>query len=449
MSATAQQPVAKIGYFMDNAPQKHFLNPALTPIRGYFSYPVIGNFNVDVNSNLAVNNFMSFASMSEMTEAEFLSGFDNLNFINNNLRIGLLGAGLHFGPAFVSFDLGTRFTTEIKAPKDLFRFIKSGIDEDASSIDYDLSNLNLSTEVMGEAALGTSVEVIKGLRVGAKAKLLLGGAKISAGMEKLKLDINNDVVSIQSKGNLNMYAAALDFDYDNDTIVGFLLNENPAQIAGMGMAFDLGASYSVISSDLLTVNVSAGILDLGSMKWNKDHSSVAKAQSSFTMTREDFESMESLEEAEEAEANFQDQLMKMTKFVKQGGDNDIVERLTPTINAGVEVGTLKNKISLGLMYSQRFDPLIPTSEFTTMLNFNPISMLSVSASYALKKAEVPAIGVTQQLPTFGLGVGLNLLVANIFVACDYVPIDYVNAAANTHIQAGVSIALGKRKDKKN
>ena len=46
------QPVAKIGYFMDNATHKHLMNPALVPARGYLSYPVLGSVNLDLRSNL-------------------------------------------------------------------------------------------------------------------------------------------------------------------------------------------------------------------------------------------------------------------------------------------------------------------------------------------------------------------------------------------------------------
>lgn len=444
-SIHAQQPVAKIGYFMDNAPSKHFLNPALAPVRGYFSLPAVGNFNVGLNSNLAVNNFTTFANPNA-TEAEFLAGLSANNYINSNLRMGVLGIGTYIGRHFISFDLGTRINFETNVPYDFFRAVKQGFEGD--DIHYDIQNMSLSTEVIGEAALGGSFEIIEGLRIGAKAKLLAGGLKMAADLNRFKVDLTSDMFHIQTDADLSVYGAGLGFETDNDTIVNLAFN-TPNQLAGMGVAFDLGASYTIISSKLLTLNVSAGVIDLGSIKWSKNAGNVANAGGNYTITQDDIiAGYMAGGTVPDEEPDITAQMTKMLKFVvKDDAGVDLPEPLTATINAGAEVGVLDNRISLGVLYSQRMHPVNPSSEITAMLNLKPIPMLSLSGSYALKKVEVPTLGSLGTLPTFGVGLGLNLFIANIFVACDYVPLDYMNAAANTHIQAGVSIALGKMKDR--
>jgi hypothetical protein len=110
----------------------------------------------------------------------------------------------------------------------------------------------------------------------------------------------------------------------------------------------------------------------------------------------------------------------------------------------VEAGVLNNKISVGLLYTNRMIPNNSISEITGMVNLKPFSGFNLSASYSLLN------GVAE---TFGVGMGLNLGIANIFVACDYVPTMYTPqyiplSQATTHLQVGLTVGLGKMKAKK-
>jgi presenilin-like A22 family membrane protease len=81
------------------------------------------------------------------------------------------------------------------------------------------------------------------------------------------------------------------------------------------------------------------------------------------------------------------------------------------------------------------------SEVTGILNLKPFTGLNVAASYSLLN------GVQN---TFGLALGVNLAILNIFVACDYIPM-YVTPQyiplneATTHLQIGASFSLWKMK----
>ena len=74
------------------------------------------------------------------------------------------------------------------------------------------------------------------------------------------------------------------------------------------------------------------------------------------------------------------------------------------LNIGAEAGILNDKISFGLLFSNRFIPRSNIAEITGMVTFKPISMFNLSTSYTVLN------GMGQSI---GIGLGLNLYVANI------------------------------------
>ena len=45
-------------YFLNEWSQRHTLNAAFAPEYGYFSLPVLGGINLDINSNMGMNTFL-------------------------------------------------------------------------------------------------------------------------------------------------------------------------------------------------------------------------------------------------------------------------------------------------------------------------------------------------------------------------------------------------------
>ena len=83
----------------------------------------------------------------------------------------------------------------------------------------------------------------------------------------------------------------------------------------MGAAFDLGATYALITSRPLSINVSASLLDLGAVGWNKNSNQIARAKGKLEYTGvEDF-NLEGMEEGEDPFAALQEQMISMTKPV--------------------------------------------------------------------------------------------------------------------------------------
>ncbi len=467
MAKPQAQSVANISYFMDNSPYKHQLNPALIPVRGYFSYPVLGSTYIDLQSNLGLTSFL-FPDPAggplltfmhpDVSAQEFLSQLRNTNYIGVNNRLSLLGAGFYIGRSFWNFELATRINTNLNIPKPFFEFLKNGMAVEEGSV-YDIQNFDVSARILGEASLGASFPVIDNLRVGVKGKYLYGGGRARMGIDKLLIDMRQNQWSIETDAVLDIHLAGLDLPPNNEGYLDFeSFDYDPSgfQAAGMGWAFDIGATYEFYFSRLLSVNVSAGLLDIGMVNWKKDQNLLARSHGKVVFTGLEgisFGGSDENNENDEDEDNFfeqmSEQFLEVIQLKPVSDQNNYIEKLAPTLNIGAEAGLLNNKISVGLLFSNRFIANNNLASLTTSLNFNPIPLISFSTAYTLLNGSF----------ALGAGVGLNLYVANIFLACDYIPLR-VNpqfiplTKANTNLQLGLSIPLAKmrkglNKPKKN
>jgi len=418
IQATLAQNVARTGYFMDNSTHKHLMNPALVPSRGYFSIG-LGSIDLDLQSNMGFTNFIFPGSTEndplltfmhdDVTSEQVLSQLSPENYFRINQRISLLSLGYYSGTTFWTFEVASRINAKMDIPYEFFAFMKQGMSSTAGNR-YEINNLSLSANMMAEASLGSSLKITDDIRVGVKGKLLFGGAKIVGGIDQMIIDMKPDSWTVTTNGLINLYGGGLDFTTDEDGIVNSLAIKTP-NMAGMGFALDIGASWNPLEF----LEVSAGIVDLGSIVWNKTYSKVAR--SSGTITYEGFENI-GMEE-EEGEGNstedqmktLTDGLMEMAQFKPVNESEKLNEALAPTINLGVEADVLDDKVSLGLLYSNRLITNNNISEITGIVNYKPFSSLNLAASYSLIN------GVKK---TFGLAVGANISIVNLFVACDYI-----------------------------
>ncbi|MDD4199627.1 MAG: DUF5723 family protein [Paludibacter sp.] len=451
LQATNAQLVAKIGYFMDNAPYKHLLNPALVPVRGYVSYPALGSIDFDLQSNLGLKTFLFPAANAgdppltfmheDVTAEQFLNQLNPENYFKLNQRLSLLSFGFYTGTTFWTFETASRINVGLDIPYDFFAFLKQGMSNGSGNY-YEINNLNISLGLLSETSLGSSFLVADNIRVGVKGKLLLGGARAKVAFDQVTIDMKPDKWTVTANGLANLYVPGLEFVTNEEGIVDNFDYSSP-NIAGLGVGFDLGASWTPIKN----VTVSAGIIDLGKISWNKTFNRVARSNGTV-----EFSGMEGIslndnqgeEEDDDTMKEMMENFKKMAQLKPVDESDNYVESLTPTINAGVEAGVLNNKISVGLLYTNKMIPNNNISEITGMLNLKPFSGFNLSASYSLLN------GVAE---TFGVGMGLNLGIVNIFMACDYVPTMYTPqyiplSKATTHLQVGLTIGLSKMKAKK-
>ena len=192
IAGASAQPLQS-AYFLERAPLRHQLNPALIPERGYFTIPGLGNISFNVSSDLnyttfiypsdgdKLNTFLSSAVSAE----EFDKKIRNSNALNANIGLSILSFGFHKWNGFNTFDISLHSNISFSLPGDLFRFLKNGSEGNVTQ--YDLKDVSANANAYVEVALGHAHRINDQWTVGAKVKALLGGAQADAHFEKLTL----------------------------------------------------------------------------------------------------------------------------------------------------------------------------------------------------------------------------------------------------------------------
>jgi hypothetical protein len=229
------QPVARIGYFLDNSTHKHLLNPALVPHRGYLAYPGVGAFSLGFDSNLKLSTFLYPAETAgdplltflhpDVTSEQFLSQLQPNNNLDMTTRISIASMGFYAGSSFWTAELATRIKGGMNLPLGLFDFMKNGMASPSGS-SYDLDNLTVGMEAMAEASLGTSIRITKNFRLGVKGKYLIGLAKMTGGLDQMNISMMPDEWSVSSQGLISMYAPkSVEFRTDDDSNIDYDLKK--------------------------------------------------------------------------------------------------------------------------------------------------------------------------------------------------------------------------------
>ena len=273
IAGASAQPLQS-AYFLERAPLRHQLNPALIPERGYFTIPGLGNISFNVSSDLnyttfiypsdgdKLNTFLSSAVSAE----EFDKKIRNSNALNANIGLSILSFGFHKWNGFNTFDISLHSNISFSLPGDLFRFLKNGSEGNVTQ--YDLKDVSANANAYVEVALGHAHRINDQWTVGAKDKALLGGAQADAHFEKLTLTMAEDQWKIESYGvaDLSLAGATLETDAETGEITGFDYDTNGIGLAGGGAGIDLGVTYTPIENLI----VSMAITNIGFISWNKN-----------------------------------------------------------------------------------------------------------------------------------------------------------------------------------
>lgn len=472
VSVSVQAQFLRTSYFMEGSHYRMQLNPALTPGRGYFNFPVIGSFNASINSSsLGYQDVIDIIDNSSdgdyFLSSDFINRLDATNNLNVNLSTDIISAGWYKGKNFWSFNVGLRNDIGASVPKTMFEFMREMNGVDINSIDWSDYNRTVGKESLNinsyaEVGIGFARDITSRLTVGGRVKALLG-------IGNMKLDINRMAVNTNLQGiadveNLDWSRVANDQEYANElagkisgtgrvdvearlesSFKGLELQENEngyvdeikfesdkLGIAGYGVGIDLGASYKLL--DRLTV--SASILDLGFMKWSKSSTSVATARSSEDLNF-DFNQPTLQGKLDEVQrfANVvgSGEVLNYDMLQMQVDENEAKSRstsLTSTLVIGAEYALLGDWLTVGALYTSRFAKPKTLNELTFSANIRPANNFNVAASYSVLQAS-------------GKTFGVALKFGPLFVGTDYMYLGENSKNVNAYI--GISFPLSKQK----
>lgn len=442
-------------YFMESTSARIQMNPGLQPTRGYINLPFLGNFNVTANSNsLGINDIIDITKDNNdfLNNNTLYNSLKQDNRFNLNLNTNLISFGWIKGKNFWSITSGLRMDVGAQINKDMFTMMRNmngfSIEDVAGqTASYKMGNQSINMNIYAEIGVGLSRRLTEKLSVGARAKVLLGLARTEVNIETF--DLNLDIPEVPNMDNMTpeeiqnyefnqedwygkgysynaqanvittLKGGGMTFD-ENNMINGFDLDGSSLGIAGTGFGIDLGASYSIFEN----FTVSAAVLDLGVMKWNKKNTTIAtvNGKEDVIINENNYEqyiggdlfSLDRFAFGKDEEANYKSNT-----------------KLSSTVLLAAEYGLLKNKISLGAVYSSRFVQPKTQTELTLLATFRPFNAFNAAISYSPILAGGKSFGVA-----FKLGP--------IFAGTDYMY--FGNNSKTINAFFGVSIPLGgKRK----
>ncbi|MFI3328544.1 MAG: DUF5723 family protein [Rikenellaceae bacterium] len=414
-SAVKVQAQDVTSYFIDGSPMRMEHNAAFAPKQGYLAFPLVGSLSVATNGNMALGSFLVPVDGSLLTIFDTnvsadvaLAGLSTgVNSLGFESRIGILNTGWYRKnrKGFISLDVNLKSSASISLPYELFEFVKTA--PDYASI----PELGANVDLYSEIALGYSFPITKRLYVGVRAKGLVGLASVSASVNQMDIKMAADEWSGDVSGSLT-----------TDQL-------------GYGGAVDIGVDYSLFNNRL---KLSAGLNDLGFIKWSAKNNTTESFTNSFSFTGADMDVDGSLDL--ESAIDFDD--FEMVAQESCGS----VRMLQSSFSAGAEFLMWKERVSIGAVYVGSYgNRALSDHRVAGVVTFKPSKWFSIASSYSATfydgNFSDSAVGIAAYLytPVLSIYGSADILLAKKTPAY-YIPI---NQAA-TNFSFGLAVPIGRK-----
>lgn len=452
----------RTAYFMEGYTQRYKFNPAFAAERDFVSAG-IADANLAFSSNVSLSAILLGGDKGHGAQTFLSSAFDasnmmdklqDINKLSLNANASIATSGFWTGKVFHTIDVSLRSDVTAKAPKDLFEVMKNCV----AGTPFTIGDIQGNASIWTEIGYGISAEVYQGIRIGARAKFLMGNARMDLSMNNTTLTPDGSYWKAFSENRMDTYfPQGLRFVThgehgdvaEGNPIYNFLKfkdMEQPAKKAdyltkfpGFGASFDLG-----ISADFAEYfTLSASVTDLGFLKWGNHRSAVSPT------TPWRFEGFSEVPESEK----LADQIDKMTDMLdecyafeytedsKAGNYAESkMEMLTLAANLGFEYRMpFYDRLSFGLLGSMHYNKNFQWYEGRFNATVSPADWVDIAADYAYS--------------TFGHSVGLaanfHIKGMNLFLGTDsLIPIlamkkGVPQTKTNSSLTFGLNITFGE------
>lgn len=450
-------------YFLEGATYRHQMNPSFMGERGYVAIPVLGKFNIGLQGNIGVSNFLykcnhpdysltTFMSPT-VSASDFLGSLHKTNELNFNLSMPVISFGFHKWGGFNTFSLNTKANLNMNLPYELFEFMKVG-QLGGQVTEYDFKDLTLRANAYAELALGHARPINENLTVGGKLKFLVGGANVNAFIEEASISMSEDVWKVNMRGQadaaingIQWKTKAVDVEYAEQREMRQKIEDvefNFNGLNGFGLGIDLGATYKM--DDFVDgLTLSASLLDLGFIRWKKNINAYNDGKVPFNF--EGFDNLQLMEDEtstngskdiDEQWNEMQDDLEALAQFY-DGGMASRTSALNATLHIGAEYEfPLYKKLSFAFLFSSHFNKPFSWAEGRFYANVAPVKWFDVSVNY----------GASKYGSSFGWVLNFHPKGFNFFIGSDhmmfkvtpqFVPVHNLNANLNI----GFNVTFGK------
>jgi hypothetical protein len=400
-------------FFMTSSVSKLLLNPAKRPENGYIGVPGITNAKLDFNTKTLTLDRFIFPGMGEngkaaffMNEAidynRFMNGISANNFLHADADWTPIGAGFYLNKLFLSMDLSVRAKAKVNLPGSIFSFLKEGLNAAGDEFSYNFKDASANAFAFAQAGVGVSYPLHPSFVVGAKVKFLLGIANAQVEIEDMNLNFAHDRWSVQSQASMLLSYPGQRIKYDSDGVFSGIQTDGPrSYVNGSGVGLDLGLTFAPDFLNKFTF--SAALVDLGSIRWNKN---IRLATNPSDVLITDDSRSSSLDNFGDVFDELSDSMEDFMAFREQGDNQTATTRLGSRFNLGVEYAA-SSKLNLGFLATTRYDPVETVSEYTLGAAWYPAAGFEAGLSYSF---------VYSRFQTFGLAIHIG---SGFFVSADY------------------------------
>ena len=405
------------GYFVEDYTYRYQMNPAFGNSQNFISMPALGNLNVGLHGNLGISDVLynvdgkttTFMN-PKLSSDEVLKNINDVNRIGTLDKIGILSAGFKAFGGYNTVSINAVADVSVKVPGEMFNLLKNGV----ANKTYDLGDLRASGVAYGEIAFGHSRQVMKGLRVGATLKFMLGGGYMDAHMRNANLVLGENEWTVTTDADLRSSVKGLTYKTKVNDRTGHRyvngIDVDGTGLNGFGMALDLGAVYETPVKGL---TVSLALLDLGFISWNNDMLATTNGEKTFTTDKYTFNADDDAPNSFSKEWDrLRDDFSAIYELDDMGDQGGRTSMPHATLNIGVQYALpMYNKLTFGLLNTTRLAGDFTTTDFRLSANIAPCRIFSGGVN----------LGVSTFGASFGWVANLHLTGFNFFLGMDRVP----------------------------
>lgn len=388
------------GYFTQDYKYRHSMNPAFDNEQGYCAIPVIGNLYVSAQSNFGYDavvmknpeagvngqkNMATFLHPAINAETA-LGGFNKGdNRLQANINIAIVSVGFRAFGGYNTLEINSKTQVNTVLPYELFEFAKN-----TGNRRYEIGDISAQAMSYVEVGFGHSHQINDNLRIGAKLKALIGGARADVKLENMTADLSADdkwIVSGKATADVSLKGFEFkektkeyknrpgSYNYVNDADV------SNGGVGGFGFAVDLGGVYK-LNDDW---QFSAALLDLGFINWTNDIQAVNASQQFEFGGFHDTEISKSSPNSFKNQGNsYSDQIAEFANLRNQGDKGSRSTALGSTLNVGAEYTLpVYRNISFGVLSSTRFQKEFTWTEGRLSANWTPLNWLDGGVNFAV------------------------------------------------------------------
>lgn len=452
-------------YFTQDFKYRHDMNAAYGNDQGYVAIPILGNLNVKMQGSFGVGDVLfrnpdygkpghynakktTTFLHPDISYDEAMKGFDkNGNSLILDMDLPIVSVGFRGFGGYNTVEIKEHTHMALSMPYSFFDFAKS-----MSNKDYTFDDMGARAWGYGEIAFGHSRQIFDNLRVGAKVKVLLGGAYADIAMEDMNAKLSNEnewVLSGKAKGEINLKGGKFKTkEKEYESKPGTYYNEvtgidtDGAGLGGFGLGLDLGAIYEFkdCSVDWLDgLKVSASLTDLGFINWSN---TMVAESSGDPFTFNGFQMRYTDGTFENGGDQIKDDLTDFANLEDKGDAGSKSTALASTLRLGLEYPMpFYDDLSAGFLYTHRFDGLYSWSEGRLSANWTPATWIDGGIN----------LGITSFCTTMGWILNIHPSGFNFFIGMDHIfgetGANMVPLSSNVSFNMGMNIAFGSKKKK--